>query len=214
MPFAFITTNKAFSEARAKIAATDSDYAVKSKYVADSLQLALETIESYLDRKLEYGPETETIDAGISKTNWRLKRYPIDTIDTVSTGTIGDYYVNKAIGVVMGTIHGDAKTGFTMTYKGGFKTIPQEIENVIWQMFDRIYVSKVNNATVDLNEDGMSGLSVKSVAVPDVGTITLQADVLNTNSTHVIPAENYGFIDPMMAQALSRYRASSICGVG
>ena len=106
-----------------------------------AVEMALEIIEDFLDRKLQCASETEIFTHKKGETI-SLIRYPVTEISSISSTSGGDI-----------KFHYDAKNGLikfdhfvysheiTIAYEGGYKTLPAALELCLLKVFDKIYTA-------------------------------------------------------------------------
>lgn len=121
-----------------------------------SMDSALALIEKYCDRHFLYQEQTDSFIRPTYRAS--LSRYPIESIKNV----IGNAYkeVNKLSGVI--ELHSTEKAH--VTYNGGYKTLPADLELAFWAVF-----ASVNDALSSTGATLSGGL--KKLQITGVGSI-------------------------------------------
>jgi hypothetical protein len=176
---------------RACLAASDDS---RDADITIAFQTAVAMIGDYLDRTLPSAAYTETF-SHVSQTALSVKAYPIDM--TVPPTLISDGYVM--------TCHAESATGIiypdqliyghevTVAYTGGYVTLPHVLQLVAVGTFTEVWGS--------LNGSTSSGLDIKSMSVPDVGTISYFSPT--SSGTGV---DDHGMIPAAMISLLAPYK--------
>jgi hypothetical protein len=167
-----------------------------------ALELALATVESWLDRPLELVERTqEDFDANCMV---RLRAWPVESVASVT-------YAGQAADVAALAL--DKRTGrlgvpfywgtITTVYTGGFATMPRELELVLWSVAAALLPAASSSAGVDM------GQAVRRVTTPDVGTVEYATATASEGQAAQFLG---GAAPPQFEAVLSRYRAESIVG--
>lgn len=105
-----------------------------------AMDVALTSVETYLDRKLLLAEETETFIYPGPVATLSLVRYPIsDVASVVLDGTAAtDFKVRKQTGQLM---FGCRRTPseIVVEYEGGYQTLPAALEWALWTLFDAVW---------------------------------------------------------------------------
>lgn len=165
-----------------------------------ALTLALTTVESALDRDLEYeSGVVETFTHVSSSMN--LKSYPVDTIDSLSIeGNEIDptaYQVDPLRGLVLLRCGG---RNVTVTYSGGYQTFPVDLDLATQAVAAYLYP-----LTLPGGAESLAGPPLQSITVPDVGT--MRFETATAAKTQV-----FGMLAPQYQAILDGYRAESAVG--
>lgn len=183
---------------RQNVAAVDTTY---DDQISAALALALSIVETYLDRKLEYLVDDVHI-ALPGSLDALVRRYPIESVKSITNHS--------------GAIVFDAKRGIVpvpysnspveVVYTGGYKPgeIPSEIEYVLMKLFD-VLAPDFGLPTVGQ----VSGSTIQSITVPDVGTVRYSESASGSTSLAGI-----GLLTGTMRGLLDPYRAESAVGAG
>lgn len=138
----------------------------------NEIQLALDTAlsvaENYCDRKFDFSQSTEKF---IFKKNesFGVERYPIDNIIEAKDNAAQDvtnYELDFEAGLIRfkNGYHGDI---FNVTYEGGYKKYPLDLELALWSIFDKLW--SMNQATA--GGGGIVVGGIESVAITGVGSV-------------------------------------------
>ena len=183
----------ATAKTRLNITGTTQDVLLQT-----GLDTAIAIAENYCKRQFKYAAEVAHYyytDAGVLF----VSRYPIEQVQSVvsakNTKTLTDYKVNKSAGMIMfkGYAVGEQ---IDITYAGGYKTLPADLELALWLIFDGVWKS--------LNSSGgsVSSGGIASISVPDVGTIRYDTGSSSSGNTNagLIPATGIAILDNYIAQ--------------
>ena len=138
------------------------------------LQVALDTAlalaETYCNRRFMYATETATFHYPFSQ-SLQLNRYPLEqVVGIVPVGQVAigtdQYQVILGAGQIKSLGWLSAKQ-IDVTYAGGYKTLPADLELALWMIFDSVW------ALIPGGGAGTSaaGQGIESITIPDVGTI-------------------------------------------
>lgn len=177
----------------------DSADTSKDAEIDAALIIAKDIIEDYLDRKLEYAVETEAFIHENGAT-LSLIRYPIDSIGSIAGTTgyaVNAYHVNKNNGLVFLDGHYRAHE-MTVTYTGGYQTLPGALEMALLSVFDRVYGNLFDVGNISVND------AIKTIKAGDLSITYEGATTLYTNATEGMPVNE--FLQPNIIGLLSLYR--------
>jgi hypothetical protein len=131
-----------------------------------ALSATLETVEKYLDRKLMYMADVHQFFYTHHQ-DFNLERYPVEKVDSIVLDGAPisiNYKVNSSSGMLK-LDHYVFKRELEVTYSGGYKVIPADLELALWVLFEEM---------LPLAQGGSSSVSagaIDSITVQDVGTI-------------------------------------------
>jgi len=156
------------------------------------LDTAMSFAERYCSRFFKNATYVEEFRDRASRT-LQLRAFPeITSIDisdsdgkTLDISNIG---LDEERGIVYGGFFVGAKA-LTVTYEGGYVTLPLDLELALWSIFDNIY-----GAMTKTNVTGSVG-GISSVTLADVGTVKYNTSGSSGSS------DGYGYI-PMTAEAI------------
>lgn len=191
-----------------QVAPDDPDYAAKEAAATIALSQALELVESYLDRKLDYLAEESEEFTGL-RGRMLLRRYPVEAIASVAgdfhTLPPTGYVCDRAAGVLYlpGSMCGPVTT---VRYAGGYKPNqwPLDLLNVILQLAASLWPAIYKTGTLAPATDKGA---VRRVTDPDLGTVEYFEG--GGASSSVL---GFGAIPQGYLAVLDRYRAASIIG--
>ena len=130
-----------------------------------ALDAALAIAEGYCDRYFMHTPtQVETFTHVFGK-SVSLKRYPLDAEPTMA-GDQKSYKFHADWGD--GVVHFDGGVvdhKLTVTYSGGYVTLPADLEYALWAVFDGVW-SNMNNA------GSVSAGGVDKISLVGVGSIS------------------------------------------
>lgn len=186
------------ADAKARLGILPAD-TTKDVVMQGLLGAALALAENWCDRKFMYAAETETLvhPGGLALS---LLRYPIDTttapLVTGQSGTVTGWRTNAPAGLL--EFDGWAPSlAYTVTYSGGYKVLPPDLELALWAIFDAVWgatpgAGKVGTAT--------AGGVIKSISSPDIGSISFHSPNDSSGSSGgvmggLIPATALGILD-------------------
>lgn len=193
-----------FVSERLKIAPDDPELAAKTLAAQAALTLALDTVELYLDRGLEFQKDiTEEIEW--DHNSYLVRRFPIVKVHNFSHSS-DSYQVDKARGMVRG--FGSVKEGVSITYDGGYEMIPPPIQYILFDVATTLYPTIYDAGTSGAISTGQA---IKSISTPDVGTISYYEGAAAAADGSGTP---WAFISGAHRMLLDRYRAESVIGVG
>ena len=177
---------------------TDSTH---DAYISRIRGASLTAIEMYLDRKLEYKEETETILLTncdkVSHLYRRvyLHRWPIDSVLSIvdENGKAITFKIDEQ-GLLCGSFQSSYKV--IVDYVGGFNPIPFDILTVFYEMINSLYAQKGVVAS--------TAGALKSEAVPGV----FSRSYYNSDSSSGVSQSGMGVINPInYAFILDPYKA-------
>ena len=138
-----------------------------------SLDTALALAETYCNRHFMYkAVELETFSYPFAR-GLQLSRYPLESVTSVTP--VGQ----TAIGT--DTYQAVLKTGqikslgwlsakqIDVTYAGGYKVLPADLELALWMMFDEVWAGIPGGGGG--GSAVPSGQVIQSITIPDVGTV-------------------------------------------
>ena len=165
------------------------------------LQVGLDTAvaiaENYCKRQFKYAAEVAHYyyaDTGVLF----VSRYPIEQVQSVvsskNTRALTDYKVNKSAGMIMFKGHAVGEQ-IDVTYAGGYKTFPADLELALWLIFDDVWDQLTNAGSG--NTGGIAGITI-----PDVGTIRYDTGSSSSGNINagLIPANGIAILDNYIAQ--------------
>jgi hypothetical protein len=158
--------------------------------------IAVDLVETYLDRILRYGSYTETF-AHFAGKIVSLKAYPIDTVDVIvyANGQEPPYHFNREAGLVYLDSFIRAHE-LSISYSGGYRTLPSGILMAVIGTFDNVWTE------ISAKVGAVSGVGeIKSISVPDVGTISYQS-----SGTGGGAGKDFGQVPAALLDVLSTYR--------
>jgi hypothetical protein len=166
-----------------------------------ALELALVTVENWLDRPLELMERTqEDFDANCVV---RLRAWPVESVASVT-------YAGQAADVALLAL--DKRTGrlgvpyywgaMVTVYTGGFDPMPRDLELVLWSVAAALLPASSSSAGVDLGQE------IRRVTTPDVGTV----EYATASSSSAAEQFLGGAVPPQFESVLARYRAESVIG--
>lgn len=158
----------------------------------------LAVLENYLDRKLTYDVQTETF-LYTHGCKFQVDRYPIEHVTHVSMNA--KHEVHHLTGTVI-FWHDVVGTNLSVTYSGGYRVLPADLELAYWLTFDNLY-SQASGGTSGAGS-GFGGGEVSSISVPDVGTVRFSTSSVTTDigsdgtgiASLVIPAVGIAILQP------------------
>jgi hypothetical protein len=137
-----------------------------------SLDTALALAETYCNRRFTYAAETASFYFPFG-TTLQLNRYPIEQVTSV-TPLNQVAYGSQNYKVVLGT--GQIKSRgwladdqIDVTYTGGYKVLPADLELALWMVFDAVWAAMPGGGGG--GSVAAPGQSISSITIPDVGTI-------------------------------------------
>jgi len=170
----------------------DSD-ATKDVLIQGALDAALDLVENYLDRKLEYKEETEHY-YDVSQHTLLAKRYPIESVKSSTT-------VLAQIDLLKGIFHfggGERVHEVTVVYTGGFKMFPSSLLLALWSVFDTVWADFGAAGSASASTSG--GPPVKSLKLGELGIS------FGTDSSASSSGSSGDFFSPVSIALLSPYR--------
>lgn len=188
-----------------------ADDTSKDKELIASLNASIAIAENYCDRKFMYREEIASFYYSATG-KYSLKRYPIDEVVEVvdSDGKFPEYKVHRALGHVILKNYNFAEE-LNIRYKGGYATLPADLELALWGIFDAAYAS-INKA---MSGNGVGGGTsslgaISSINIPDVGTVSFNTGASASAMTSAVAAKtaSWGIYGPFFL-LLDRYRDHS-----
>lgn len=127
-----------------------------------SLDATLAAVENYLDRYLLYDVDNiEMLEVHYGALN--LRRYPIDVVTSMIPAI--PHQVHNGAGMIL-LKHRTVMDRIEVTYSGGYKILPADLELALWLTFDALWA---------LQSGGTGGAvaagTVESVTISGVGTV-------------------------------------------
>ena len=158
----------ATAKARLNITGATQDAALQA-----CLDTALAIAEKYCDRQFMYAVDLASFYYPYQE-GLQLTRFPLEQVTSV-LGSNGNSYLNfkmnKPTGQVLfaGAVGSDQ---IDVTYAGGYKTLPADLEMALFTVFENLwYATPGWGAPAGGSGVSTTGSAIKSVAIPDVGTI-------------------------------------------
>ena len=112
--------------------------------ITTAIDASMLIAENYCDRKFAYLDESEDINAAILTKSLQVKRVPIDSLEPVAVSKDGEeisgYYINYSDGIISRSIFYVGV--YTVAYKGGYETLPGDLETALWLIFDNVYMAQ------------------------------------------------------------------------
>ena len=169
------------------------------------LDTALAVAEKYCDRQFMYAADSASFYYPYQM-GLQLTRFPLEQVTSVlgSNGnTYANFKVNKLTGQVLfaGTVGADQ---IDVTYAGGYKTLPADLGMALFTMFENLWYATPGWGAPAGGGVSTAGAAIKSVAIPDVGTI--QFDTAGASAASTAGAFGGGLIPASAASLLDLYR--------
>lgn len=135
----------------------------KDTEIDAAIVVAVELIETFLDRKLEFATEVESFN--FSGASLSLLRYPIDSIASIAGDGLNepDYSLDKKNGLIFFTDHIGQKE-LTVTYDGGYNVLPKPLEMAVISVFDNVY-GAVFDQDYDAGNDEIKTVKAGDLAI-------------------------------------------------
>jgi hypothetical protein len=171
-----------------------------------ALNLALATVETWLDRELEVKERTETTDASCVVL---LRAWPVLYVVEMTAGSAGtvippdQYRLDTRRGIIT---PGGFYWATTVTYAGGLYPFPADLEMALWTVAAALYPSVTSAAGAG------TGQAVRRVTTPDVGTVEYATSGAAAGRSSDLLLG--GILSPAIEATLARYRAESVVGAG
>lgn len=169
-----------------------------------ALELALATVETWLDRPLELAQRTQE-DWPTAGVVW-LRAWPVDNVASVTSNgqalELAYLVTDKRTGRIGlgGCIGGPVVT----TYSGGFDPMPADVQMALWLVAAAGLPGVISAAGVDM------GQAVRRVSSPDVGTVEYAtAGAAGDAAGTAFLGDT---LPPQVESLLARYRAESVVG--
>ena len=137
------------------------------------LDTALAVAEKYCDRQFMYAADSASFYYPYQM-GLQLTRFPLEQVTSV-LGSNGNSYLNfkmnKPTGQVLfaGAVGSDQ---IDVAYSGGYKTLPADLELALFTVFENLWYATPGWGAPAGGGVSTAGGAIKSVAIPDVGTIT------------------------------------------
>lgn len=171
------------------------------------LDVTLAMVEQYLDRLLLFRRENVQV-IHLHANTIQVSRYPIAqvvsvqnaNIATISTatavGNVGTYLVHNAVGMIVFDEWTATGRDVRVTYDGGYKVFPADLEWALWQTFDAVRAAAAGGATVAAG-------TIESVSITGVGTVRYASGAASAaavaspggGGSSLIPATAFGVLD-------------------
>lgn len=160
-------------EARVRVGLDPADTSQDQVLMA-TMNASLSFVETYLNRKLLYASQEERYyyTGGHSL---QLTRFPVDVILSVErdSGVMIDarqFKVNRDAGTLLfkATTYDDE---FIVKYTGGYRTLPSDLELVLWEVFDVFWPLAQPGGGGGGGSSTVSGGEISAITIPDVGTV-------------------------------------------
>lgn len=206
------------------VASDDPDIAKKTEAANGALVFALQLIESYLDRQLDYVADAVETFGPPPTQRALLRRYPVEVVSEVSYPPLGPwegttvppagYVADLPRGIVFVNGYGFGWFGYgwpaailQVTFSGGYKpeAFPRDLLAVIMALAESLYPEILAGAIPTPS----ASPQIKRISVPDVGTVELLSEGDGGAAADVM---GFGSIPASMIGVLDRYRAESIVG--
>jgi len=156
-----MTFDLAGAKLRLNITDTTQDVEIQA-----ALDAALSIAEAYCDRKFAYAAE-EAHYYHVSAGYLFVPRYPIEQVVSVNRDSGQNnvkYKVNKSAGFL--DLHGRySDEELSVTYAGGYKTLPDDLIVALWGIFDGVWSSMSGSG------GGGTAGAIESVSLTGVGTV-------------------------------------------
>lgn len=167
-----------------------------------ALELALVTVENWLDRPLEKMERTqEDFDAQCIVL---LRAWPVDSVASVTYAGQAADVAQLALDKRTGRLGVPFYWGATVTvYTGGFDPMPRDLELVLWAVAAALLPASSSSAGVDMSQE------IRRVTTPDVGTVEYATASSSSDQAAQLLG---GAIPPQFESVLARYRAESVIG--
>ena len=155
------------AKTRLNITGTTQDAALQA-----CLDTALAIAEQFCDRQFLYAADSASFyypyQAGL-----QLTRFPLEQVTSVLGSNGNSYFnfkMNKPTGQVLfaGAVGSDQ---IDVTYSGGYKTLPADLEMALFTVFENLWYATPGWGAPAGGVVSTAGSAIKSVAIPDVGTI-------------------------------------------
>ena len=170
------------------------------------LDTALAVAEKYCDRQFMYAADSASFYYPYQM-GLQLTRFPLEQVTSV-LGSNGNSYLNfkmnKPTGQVLfaGAIGSDQ---IDVTYAGGYKTLPADLELALFTVFDNLWQTTPGWGAPAGGGVATAGGAIKSVAIPDVGTIQFDTSG-SSGAASAAGSFGGGLIPASAASLLDLYR--------
>ena len=171
-----------------------------------ALALALQSVETWLDRSLELAERTETHEAACAIL---LRAWPVASVSSVTAGQAAtvipadQYRIDMRRGILAPGYYWST----TVTYIGGLEPFPPDLEMALWSIAAELYPGMAAAGSAG------TGQAVRRVTTPDVGTVEY-ASSGSSGEGRTSDRLLGGILSPAIEATLQRYRAESAVGVG
>jgi hypothetical protein len=177
--------------------------------VQPALDAALAIAETYCDRFFMEADEVETI-IPVNGNTLKVHRYPITSVASITevhgTGTFSASHIDKKAGVVYMDSHGWSHEA-TITYKGGYATLPLDIELALFDIFMAVWNATPGAGAAVGGAVTVSGTgAIRSISVPDSGTIQYFDPATTASSSGAVGAGASRFLGADAINLLAPYR--------
>ena len=197
-----MTWDLAGAKARLQIADTSKDTLIGS-----ILNAAKSIAENYCDRKFDYAAESATFTHPQGNT-LSLPRYPLNSIVSVTRGdnktpeATSAYHWIAGTGQIVFDHYLAAAHKITVSYTGGYNTLPDDLLIALWRIFDTLWADTPGGGAT-IGAGAVGGQAINSITIPDVGTIRYESSGASGASAS---GSAGGLIDNVTAALLSFYR--------
>lgn len=163
------------------------------------IDTAIAVAERYCDRNFLYKSETARFYYYTGEA-LHLPRYPIEQVASTTGMNNATYKVHHTSGQLefAGQVHFEEAT---VTYAGGYRVLPADLELALWLIFDNVMAS-LDPAAGGASVGGVGAIT--SISVPDVGTIRM--DVGGAAASAATGGAAFGMIPAYSVALLDPYR--------
>lgn len=189
----------AFDLATAKLR-LGSPATVADAVIQAGLNTALAVAERYCDRTFMYQAETARFYYWTGAA-LQLPRYPVEqVIKMTGTNTTTTYKLHHQAGQLEfpRQVHFE---DVSITYAGGYKTLPLDLELALFLIFDNVYQSQQPTGGAGASVGGSGAIT--SITVPDVGRLSFadpNAGSSSSGGVGLIPGTAIDLLAPYRAQ--------------
>lgn len=168
-----------------------------------ALELALATVENWLDRPLEKLERTQ--DDYDAQCVVLLRAWPVESVASVtyagnSVADVAALALDKRTGRLVAPYYWGR---ITTVYTGGFDPMPRDLELVLWAVAQALLPSTMSAAGVSLAP------AIRRVTTPDVGTVEYATAPASESQADQLLG---GAVPAQFESVLARYRAESVIG--
>lgn len=169
--------------ARVRIGLSPTDTSKDSQLTA-ALNTATSLAERYCDRVFGYSAAATEEFPLFAAREIQLSRFPIVTVSSVTADqtAISNYQIAKNAGMILFDGGSVSALLLSVTYAGGYQTLPPDLELALWMIFDAVWptIAGVSGA-------GSSSGSISRVTIPDVGSISFDTGAAQTGLNGLVP---------------------------